>query len=86
MSDGENMEGFECLLQRNFVELSSTQGPLYVALQKGEHVFCLACLLSEKVEVEFNTKSELLNHIEVAHPHLFDFMLKHASNLIPSSE
>ena len=80
VSGGNVVEGFECLFRRSFVELSSAQGPLYVALRRGKHVLCLLCLLSEKVEVEFDTKSELLSHIEVAHTRLFDFMSKHTLN------
>lgn len=78
---GEEARGFEYLFQRNFVEFSSPKGPLYVALRKGKSVLCLPCLLLEKVEVEFNTKSEFLSHVKVAHSHLHDLILKDASSL-----
>jgi hypothetical protein len=72
------VEGAITLFKRNFVESASTQEPLYVALRNGNRYYCLQCLVGEKVEVEFETESDLLQHIEVAHPHLFDYISEHS--------
>ena len=68
------MEGFETLFKRNFVETSFPYKPVYVALKNDDRLLCLQCLVLEKVEVELQTQSELLNHIEVVHPRLFNFL------------
>jgi hypothetical protein len=60
----------EYLLKNNYVELPSAYGSIFVALQKGKKLLCLPCLLLEKMEVEFRTKTELLNHIDGVHSHL----------------
>lgn len=80
------MEGFETLFKSNFVVSSSSHEPLYVALKHGSRLFCLPCLVLEKVEVELQTHSELLNHIEVVHPRLFQYLLEHDSSLLPARE
>lgn len=80
------MEGFETLFKRNFIESSSPHEPIYVALKNEDHLFCLQCLVLEKVEVALQTESELLNHIEVVHPRLFNFLLKHHFNSLHASE
>ena len=80
------VEGAITLFKSNFVESASTQEPLYVALRNGKHYYCLQCLVSEKIEVEFETKSDLLQHIEVAHPHLFDYLSEHPFRPISQQE
>ena len=80
------MEGVETLFKKNFVESASTHEPLYVALQNGNHYYCLRCLVLEKIEVEFDTKSELLQHIEIAHPSLFDYISEHSFRPISQKE
>jgi hypothetical protein len=80
------MEGFETLFKRNFIESSPPHEPIYLALKNEDHLFCLQCLVLEKVEVELQTESELFNHIEVVHPRLFNFLLKHHFNALHASE
>jgi hypothetical protein len=80
------MEGFETLFKSNFVESTSSHEPLYVALKRENRLFCLPCLVLEKVEVELQTHSELLNHIEVVHPRLFQYLLEHDSSLLSARE
>jgi len=80
------MEGFETLFKSNFVESCSPYEPIYVALKNEGRLLCLPCLVFEKVEVELQTHSELLSHIEVVHPRLFQYLLDHDFSILPASE
>jgi len=80
------VEGFETLFKSNFVESASTVEPVYVALKQERHLLCLPCLVLEKVEVRLETERELLNHIEVVHPRLYQYLLEKGYSPLPVSE
>ncbi len=80
------MERFELLFKSNFVESASAFEPVYVALKQEHHLLCLPCLVFEKVEVRLETQKELLNHIEVVHPHLFQYLVANGCSPLPTSE
>ncbi|MFQ6076413.1 MAG: hypothetical protein ACE5Z5_09820 [Candidatus Bathyarchaeia archaeon] len=75
---------FQILLEDKFLDVSSPWGRLFVGVKTGRGYRCLLCCIRRGNRTDYNSKDDLLDHIELEHPELFEYLLKYASTPLKS--